>query len=87
MPIESIIQPTNANNLLYRPIPTNQLQQNLAHFYERTSSFVQDQLNEMFDQRTNESSSNPPRHHQPAAEDGRSKLNPRGMGTLIDIYV
>ena len=85
MSVDSIANQINNTNSLYRPVPSNQLQQNLAHFYERTSSFVQDQLNEMFD--TNGSEHSQQKNKPSAEEEGHSRLNPRGMGTLIDIYV
>ena len=86
MALDSISKPTTWSTTLFRPIPVNQLQQNLAQFYERTSSFVQDQFQEMAEL----SQYGSPPQKTKREEDSRfesPRLNPQGLGTLLDIRI
>ncbi|MFB3785817.1 MAG: hypothetical protein ACE15F_05550 [bacterium] len=86
MALDSISKPTTWSTSLFRPVPVNQLQQNLAQFYERTSSFVQEQFHEMAEL---SQYGHPPVKH-PSEDESRSaapRLNPQGLGTLLDIRI
>ncbi|HOJ61876.1 MAG TPA: hypothetical protein PK878_16455 [bacterium] len=86
MALDSISQPAAWSTSLFRPVPVNQLQQNLAQFYERTSSFVQEQFQEMAElaQYGNHSSKT---KRESETRTAPPRLNPQGLGTFLDIRV
>jgi len=71
---------------LFRPIPTNRLQSNLAFFYQRTSQFVEDQFQEMLASNGLEPKTKG-KETQEASREENPRLRPKGIGHLIDILV
>jgi hypothetical protein len=70
---------------LFRPRPVTELQNNLAQFYERTSRFVNDQFSDMMENKSPEMKKTKSQN-LPADTEG-PRLNPKGMGTIVDILV
>jgi len=68
---------------LFRPVPMNKLQQNLSQHYQKTSGFINEKFNEMMEA-DNSSESSTKRIFAPTEGD-EPRLNPQGMGQLIDI--
>ncbi len=69
---------------LYKPTPASELQSNLAHFYQRTSNFVDEQFEKMIED-SDEVIPTTTRRSQESHSDA-PRLNPQGMGTLVDLY-
>ena len=70
---------------LYRPTPASSLQGNLAQYYERTSKFVHEKFNEMISPpNAPEDQSVKMKKAKEATE--KTKMNPLGMGSNLDIY-
>lgn len=65
----------------------NKMQQNTEELFERTSHFVKDQFNELHNLDEPESSSRFLAASLSESQGSPSRLNPQGMGRLIDIYV
>ena len=81
MSIDSI---TNNSTTLYSPVPASELQNNLAHFYQKTSSFVEEQFEKMIE---DQNLGSPAKEMRSLDNDEEiSRLNPQGMGTLVDLY-
>lgn len=74
------------NNSIFRPQPLSTLQNNLAQYYERTSEFVDEQFKELA-----EAPGESPRRRNAVQESERNenlpRLQPKGMGKLVDIRV
>ena len=72
---------------LFRPVPANSVQQNLAGFYGKTHEFVQ----EKFDGIREQVGSELGRRSNPVSEvgidDSPSAIRPLGVGELLDVFV
>ena len=79
---------TNAASIqstsLFRPVPTNRLQSNLASHYNRTSEFVDARFNEL--NAMPETLNSKTAEKNTESQDGNARLKPFGLGRLMDIY-
>ena len=84
MALDTIGETIPQTTTLFRPVPVNKLQRNLAYFYERTSKFVEEQFKELMESSLPENrktSDNPS-----GTSEESSRIKPQGLGTLFDIY-
>lgn len=79
----------NANAIqstsLFRPEPLNKLQSNLASHYERTSQYVDKQFQEMAE--PTETTTQKLLKSKSESEDSIPRLNPIGLGQVVDLYI
>ncbi len=89
MALDSVTNAAIDSTSLFRPVPMNKLQQNLSQFYQKTSSFVNDQFKQLIE--SDEDISMKPRKKlfSPSELDDeeRPRLNPQGLGRYVDIRV
>ncbi len=76
-------QLTNSTSL-YRPVPMNKLQQNLSEHYQKTSGFINEKFKEMLEM-DDAGKSASKRNFSSLEGNDEPRLNPQGMGQLIDI--
>lgn len=82
--MESIANHPASLTSLYRPVPVSTLQSNLAHFYQRTSKFVEEHFQEMVSAQTGQKES--ASSEETTKDTSKHRMNPTGMGGLLDIY-
>lgn len=89
MALDSVTSAAVDSTSLFRPVPMNKLQQNLSQFYQRTSSFVNDQFKQLIE--SDEDISMKPRKKlfspSDMEDEERPRLNPQGLGQYVDIRV
>ncbi|MEW6234437.1 MAG: hypothetical protein AB1656_03530 [Candidatus Omnitrophota bacterium] len=76
--------PAIQSTSLFRPIPTNRLQSNLASHYNRTSEFVDARFNELIDLPDDLDSKMAKKNAE--IQEDTARLKPFGLGRLLDIY-
>ena len=85
MAVDTVQGSVSQNASLFRPRPINELQSNLAQFYERTSRFVNEQFKELIDGQGGE-----PRKgnlQNSPNDESVPRLKPQGIGTIVDLII
>lgn len=72
---------------LFKPIPPSKLQQNLSQFYQQTSNFVNQEFKELVSLGDSEKIKSSRLIAESSDEDESPRLNPIGLGQLIDIHI
>ncbi len=85
MALETVQSGLSNTASLFRPRPVNELQSNLAQFYERTSEFVDHHFKEMSDATSSEKKNS--KLQNGSSEESLPRLNPKGLGLLVDLVV
>ncbi len=73
------------SNTLFRPLPLNRFQNNLASHYQRTSEFVDEQFSELKSQTNNEKKNETLEVESTKTRDTR--IRPAGLGKMVDMYI
>ena len=86
MPLDTVTNTIANAAKLFRPAPASHLQGNLANYYQKTSQFVEERFKEYAEgvESKQENHSGPNRDE---SNDSIPRLNPRGVGYRIDLYV
>ena len=72
---------------LFKPIPPSKLQQNLSQFYQQTSNFVNQEFKELVGMGEPDKVKSSRLINGSDEEDESPRLNPIGLGQLIDIRI